>query len=233
MRAIVLLGLVLAAFLVAAPAHANFPASVQTTVAPGGHATVSSPSLPPGMKAATVDVAPATPAEDPLFANLRVTLSSLPSPRSRLITCVSLYVAFTTREDRNGFASITSQPNFLAALVTAVCLEIAGEVNRAAAGQRATAAAAGCGRSGLQVPAVFTRVGRKYRVTTGDTLSPLTAKGRLLISCRRKGAGMSVRIRPRSRRASLRSIVGDRLALGVLNPVEATGSARVRFTFRR
>jgi hypothetical protein len=55
----------------------------------------------------------------------------------------------------------------------------------------------------------------------------------LKVGCTRSGAGMTLKVRPAGRGRSLRSVVGSRLQVGVYNPLAATGSGRLRVTFRR
>ena len=101
-------------------------------------------------------------------------------------------------------------------------------------GAAATSAAAACKRVATQVAVTFTRAGRgKYSATIDGRPAKLKARGRLKVGCTRKGAGMTLKLQPTARGRSLRSIVGPNLQLGVYNPLAATGSGRLRVTFRR
>lgn len=203
---------------------------------PGGNATVSSPTLPPDMRSATVDVVPAPGAGDDLLDNLQVVLSTQPTPGKRLLMCIGLYVNVAHGIDESAELQFPEQVHPLAVLLLSACLHMAAEIDRArqAGTTRASAAAAACARVGTQVGATFTRVGRgRYRATVDGTTARLRARGRLKVACSRRGAGMRLELRPAARGRSLRSVVGPRLQVGVYNPLDAAGSGRIGFTFRR
>jgi hypothetical protein len=221
--------------LVVPAAHANFPASIDTTVAPGGNATISSPTLSPSMKSATVDVAPVSANDEQFFQNMQVVLSLQPSPGKRLLMCIGLYVNVAHGIDESVELQFPEQVHPLAVLLLSACLELAAQIDRAAqqAGHNATSAAAKCKRMGTQIGATFTRVGSQYTAVIDGTPGKLEARGRLKVSCKGKGAGLSLTVRAAARGKSLRSVVGPRLQVGVYNPLAATRSARLRATFRR
>jgi hypothetical protein len=221
--------------LIVPAAHANFPASIDTTVAPGGNATISSPTLSPSMKSATVDVAPVSANAERFFQNMQVVLSVQPSPGKRLLMCIGLYVNVAHGIDDRVELQFAEQVNPLAVLLLSACLELAAQIDRAAqhARQNAASAAARCKQMGTQIGATFTRVGSQYKAMIGGTPGKLKARGRLKVTCKGKGTGLSLTVRPAARGKSLRSVVGSRLQVGVYNPLAATGSARLRATFRR
>ena len=228
----------LAALLVLpAAAHANLPSSIEATVAPGGNATVSSPTLPPTLRSATVDVVPVSSADEQFFENMQVVLSLQPSPGKRLLTCIGLYINVAHGIDESAELQFPEKVHPLAVLLLSACLEQAAAIDRAQQQARtsgAATAAAACKRVATQVGATYTRVGRgKYTATIDGRPAKLRARGRLTVGCRRKGAGMTLKLRPTARGRSLRSVVGPNLQLGVYNPLAATGSGRLRFTFRR
>lgn len=236
LRAAAICAALSAALLVTPVARANFPSSIETTVAPGGNATVSSPTLPPDMRSATVDIAPAGSGDDPFFQDMRVVLSTLPTPGKRLLACIGLYVNVAHGIDESVDLQFPEQVHPLAVLLLSACLEMAAQIDRArqAGTTRASGAAAACARVGTQVGATFTRVGRgKYKATIDGTTTRLRTRGRLKVACTRHGAGMRLKLRPAARGRSLRSVVGSRLQVGVYNPLDANGSGRLRFTFRR
>jgi hypothetical protein len=228
----------LLATLILAPtaAHANLPSSIETTVAPGGNATVSSPTLPPTMRSATVDVVPVSSADEQFFENMQVVLSLQPSPGKRLLMCIGLYINVAHGIDETAELQFPETVHPLAVLLLSACLEQAAVIDRAQqARQSAAASAAGaCKRVATQVAATFTRAGRgKYSATIDGRPAKLKARGRLKVGCRRKGAGMTLKLQPVARGRTLRSVVGPNLQLGVYNPLAATGSGRLRVTFKR
>jgi hypothetical protein len=228
----------LVALLVVVPAaHASFPSSVETTVAPGGNATASSPTLPPGMRSATVDVVPARPADESFFENMQVVLSAMPTPGKRLLMCIGLYVNVAHGIDESVELQFPEQVHPLAVLLLSACLEQAAQIDRAQQQSKppaAPSAAAACARVGTQIGATFTRVARgRYKATIDGTIAKLRARGRLKVGCSRRGAGVRLKLRPSASGRSLRSVVGARLQVGVYSPRATSGSARLRFTFGR
>jgi hypothetical protein len=221
--------------LVAPAARASFPASIETTVVPGGNATVSSPSLSPSMKSATVDVAPARPSDESFFENMQVVLSAQTTPGKRLLTCIGLYINVAHGIDESVELQFPEQVHPLAVLLLSACLELAAQIDRAAQQPRqaTTSVAAKCRQLGTQIGATFTRVGSKYRATIHGKPAKLRQRGRLSVTCRGKGRGLTLKLRPTAKGRSLRSVVGPRLQVGVYNPLEASGSGRLKLTFRR
>lgn len=235
MLALRTVGLALLAGLLLAPAsQAKLPSSVEVTVTPGGNASIASPTLAPTMKSATVDVVPISTSDDVFFSNMEVVLSLQPSPGKRLLMCIGLYVNVAHGIDETAELQFPEQVHPLAVLLLSACLEQAAAIDRAnQAKQSATSAAAKCKRLATQVGAKFTRVGRKYKATITGTPTKLKKRGRLKVTCKRKGAGFRLKLRPTARGKSLRSVVGPRLRLGLYNPLDSTGAGRVKLTFRR
>jgi hypothetical protein len=231
------LALLAALALAPAAAQANFPAAIETTVAPGGNATISSPTLDPAMRSAKVDVAPAQPNDEQFFDNMQVVLSLQPTPGKRLLMCIGLYINVAHGIDESVELQFPEQVHPLAVLLLSACIHMAAEIDRAAkqAQGGATAAAAACQRSATQIGASYTRVGPQYKATIDGTPSRLRRRSgsRLKVTCARSGAGMTLRVQPTARGRSLRSVVGPSLQLGVYNPLDATGSGRLKITFRR
>lgn len=228
-------GLALIAALALAPAaHARFPSSVETTVPPGGNSSIGSPPLSSTMTSASVDIAPAQPADEHFFENMQIVLSLQPTPGKRLLMCIGLYINVAHGIDESVELQFPEQVHPLAVLLLSACLEQAAQIDRARQAQGAVAAAAArCQRLATQVGASFTRVGRKYKATIDGTVTKLRQRGRLKVTCKRRGAGMTLKVRPRARGKTLRSVVGPRLRLGVYNPLDADGSGTLRLTFRR
>ncbi len=229
----------LAALLVLpAAAHAKLPSSIEATVAPSGNATVGSPTLSPTMTSMTVDVAPAKPKDEQFFENMQVVLSLQPSPGKRLLLCIGLYINVAHGIDESAELQFPAEVHPLAVLLLTACLEQAAAIDRAAQQAKAAATAvaaraAKCPQLATQVGATFMRVGKQYKGTISGTPAKLKQRGRLKVTCTRKGSGMTLKFRPRAKGKSLRSVVGPRLQVGVYNPLDAAGSGTLKLTFRR
>jgi hypothetical protein len=237
LRAAVVCAALLATLLLTSVASAHLPSSIETTVSPGGNATISSPTLTPDMRSATVDIAPAKPADEQFFENMQVVLSLQPTPGKRLLMCIGLYINVAHGIDESVELQFPEQVHPLAVLLLSACLEQAAQIDRAnqqAGTSGASAAAAACARVGTQIGATFRRAGRgRYTATIDGRTAKLRARGRLKVGCTRRGSGMRLKLRPVARGRSLRSVVGPNLQIGVYNPLDAAGSGRLRLTFRR
>lgn len=235
LRVVAVCAALLATLALASVAHAHLPSSIETTVPPGGNATASSPTLSPDMRSATVDIAPAKPADEQFFENMQVVLSLQPTPGKRLLMCIGLYINVAHGIDESVELQFPEQVHPLAVLLLSACLEQAAAIDRAQQAQpKAGASAAACKRVATQIGATFTRVGRgTYKATVDGTTAKLRARGRLKVGCTRRGNGMRLKFRPVARGRSLRSVVGPNLQIGVYNPLDAAGSGTLRLTFRR
>ena len=163
------------ALLVAPAAHAKFPSSIETTVAPGRGNPCSSPTLPPTMKSATVDVAPARPADEAFFDDMQVVLSLQPSPGKRLMMCVGLYINVAHGIDEGVELQFPEEVHPLAVLMLSACLEVAAQVDRAQQTQpAATSAAAKCPERDADRRDVHARRS-KYRATIEGTRPSCTS----------------------------------------------------------
>jgi hypothetical protein len=223
----------LAALVVAPAAHANLPSSIETTVAPGGNAAIASPTLPADLKVANVDVAPVSTSDQQFFENMELVLSLQPSPGKRLLMCIGLYINVAHGIDETAELQFPEKVHPLAVLLLSACLEQAAAIDRAQQQARASTAAERCQKLATQVGATFTRVGRNYRATVDGTPEKLRARGRLKVGCKPLGTGLTLKVRPAKRGATLRSVVGSRLRVGVYNPLAASGAGRLKVTFRR
>jgi hypothetical protein len=69
------------------------------------------------------------------------------------------------------------------------------------------------------------RKGHRYLTSKSDPRPPL------IVSCTRSANGLILHVQTRSRRQSLRSLVGPRLLLGLYRSPSAPGSTPVQATF--
>jgi hypothetical protein len=239
MSRIRLVGAVLFGTLLLVPAaHANFPSSLSTTVTPGGNSTVTSPTLSPSMKSATVDVVPPGPTDAELFRDMRVILSAQPTPGRRMVTCIEMTMGIGNSDDDAYYTLTEATLSPLSLLLMSACLHLAAEVNREQAKPKARATpraalAARCRQLKTQIGATYKRVGSKYTAKISGKRTRLKTRSRVTVTCKRKGRGLSLKVRPAAKGKSLRSVVGPQLLVGVYNPLEAKGSAKLKFTFRR
>jgi hypothetical protein len=77
-----------------------------------------------------------------------------------------------------------------------------------------------------------TKVGGQYRARAKGVVQVAKRASPVSVTCVRTATGLTLRIRPRSRRGTLRGVIGKALRLGVVAPATATASTSLRFTFR-
>jgi hypothetical protein len=116
-----------------------------------------------------------------------------------------------------------------------VCVQMTVLAQKAAGVAARTAAAspsAVCAQANVSVTVMVSRTGSGYRATLVGRTSKASGRTPLTVSCRPKGAGMLVSLRPRANRRRLGQLVGPHLSLGFSNPTNRSVGIRTRFTFR-
>jgi hypothetical protein len=215
----------------AARADASFPATVKTTVAPGGSAQIGSPTLPPDAKRASVDIAPAD-GKAGLFEKLQIMFAGTKSKKTRLLTCVYLYaVASSVTTDESSPVSFKGADPSLAFLLLAACAQMALQIPPDSTAS--AAAASPCDQAKRAVAIEVTKASGAYHAEIDAPSQRTTRKVPLRIACRPRGAGVRLKVRPRSRRKTLRQVVGPSLSLGILSPPDAEDSIAVKATYRQ
>ena len=223
MRVALLTAVVSLALAAPGGAKGHFPQSVTGTVPAGGNLSVSSGSLGNATNA-TITAAPADDSSARFFNGLTKVLSTGRTPGKRVLTCVSLY-AIVSGAVPNDVVSFKQTDPSLALLFLRLCLTVALSINNS---QSAAHAAAGCPQLTAGVPVSVRRSGGRYTVTATGKLRG--AKSAVRVSCRRKGRGIQMRLRSRSRNRPLRKVLGDNLELGYLSP-SGGSPVRVKTTF--
>lgn len=213
---------VVAALALAAPASAHFPQSADITVPPGGTATVTSSALPATARSASIKVGED---DNGLFTALGTMLAGVPTPGRRILTCIGIYVQLKSvygDDEDYEVADPSLQTLFLAA-----CLKLAVLINQAQAGH-ARAAAVRCSPQTTGIGMTVTRSGAQYHMKVSGTTKKAPSK--LVVTCRRSSRGMTLKIRPRDRRQTLRKALGSKLGISYYNP-DTGRSAKLKTTF--
>jgi hypothetical protein len=119
----------------------------------------------------------------------------------------------------------------LQAAMLNVCLRMALAIPKPpAASDHAHAAAAGaCGRIDAAVRVKLTHSAAGYGVAVSGAIRKVT-RPRLKVTCRRRGKGVLLTVRPRKRGQSLRSAAGPKLAIAYTNPTSKPVGVRTTFT---
>ena len=201
-------------------APADFTLGLSLTLPGGGDAWASSPALPYSAHSITTYVKTEKQEEAEAAVDVLVKLATL-SKGKRLLTCAIM--ALNGNALVQQMSSTGSPANALALLqVTrnhvSMCFEIVrllasiGELQSPQIGTRSSE----CPQTSVMVPVTTTPAG--ISVTGG----PVAKKSPLRISCRDTGGDMVIKIKPRSKKKTLRSVVGEKLTLGFSSPTGST-----------
>jgi hypothetical protein len=228
----------LAALVVAVPtASARLPATVEGSVPPGGTATFGSPPIEPGAKTMAVKVDPVVAKDRRTFSQIQTVLAASKSAKDRFLVCIALYKdAREVERDENKRYKIDVEATTLSSLFLAACIEMAAQVSQPAPQPppptTARTAQATCPQTALRIGMRVRGSGpRRSAVLEGTART--ARRPALKVTCRSSGDGYLLRVRPRKRGRTLRSVAGDRLRLGFVSPSDATSSVRLAVTFRR
>jgi hypothetical protein len=210
--------------LLAAPAaHAGFPEEVKQTVPSGGYGTTGSSTIPAGAKSATITTKSVDPSVDKTFDKLTKVLST--GTRGQGVVFCAITFALVGNPDFD--APDAKNTAALSYLLLQACIEMALQLGRPAATARVSAA--GCPRIDLAIPVKVTKVKGGYRLR-GNGTAKRSKKSPLVVSCRRISHGVRMKLRPRSRSRTLRSVIGRQLTMGYVNPAD-NRPVKVKTTF--
>jgi hypothetical protein len=199
---------------VASPASAMFPENTQGQVPAGGEDTAMSSLLPSAVHDATVTVKP-TSQDTSVFAALRFVFTRRPSLHERALFCVFLALASIHYHDGEG--KFVETDTTLLGLFLHACFQLALSLPSMAP-DIGSLAASGCGSVAKAVTFTVTKVSGGYQgQANGFTYKP---KGRspLVMSCKRKGQGLQIKIHPRKHGMTLRHAIGSKLGFSLINP---------------
>jgi hypothetical protein len=219
----------LAVLLFAGSASAHFPASIGVTVPPGGTAMVTSPDLGATQRSVSVEI---LGFQSGAVDNLGVFLAGLPTLHARVLGCLYLNEVFSSA---NAVVDDATNSPLLEALFLALCTQIAlqlGNRPATAASVPAPTPPTPCQQARREVAVSVTRVGGLYRARAHGVVAVARRASPVRVTCRRTLTGLMLQIRPTSRRATLRGVVGKQLHLGMAAPATGTSSTPLRLTFR-
>lgn len=214
-----------------------------TTVSvPGpGDGSATTSDLPPAATQGTIDAQPGPTDDLAQFDDLTLSvvdsfpkLGKLPQPLLRRVTCAFLSQALATNGLNGDWTRKTPvqetvyNTNAYAATLV-ICLQMVAALEASAPGPTASAASTGCKMVEESMVMRFSRVGHRYRVQTIGTTSEPKRRAPLAISCRTRGKGLRLGVKPRARHTRLRSAAGPDLGLGFYN--RGTGALHVRTSF--
>ncbi len=214
----------------AAPSSARVPseeihASQTLSVPPGSIAYGSSPELPSSARTMTTYIKTPKQEEAESAVDMLVQLATL-NNTGRLLTCSIMAlkanaVGQAIGEGGDPAAALAIVKNL--SNIASMCFQVVsllasiGELESPDIGTRASR----CAQTAVTVPITSTAEG--MTVTGG----PVAKKSPLRISCRNVGGDMVVKVKPRAKKATLRSVVGGRLTFGISSAPGSTATVPV------
>ncbi len=239
-------GMLLAGLLAASPANSVEPASMpavdmtqyhatlDVTVPPGGTATAISPTIPSNAKSMALDIETGLTKDERLAVDLYATLATL-SNKQRLLTCAAIggigmgqseYAA----DDGNNAQALGLLKSTQNAMN--VCFQVVQYLvaPRAVQGSKTTAPIAACPQSAFTVPITTTGSGATVSYTVAGA-AKMVKRTPLRITCTETPTGMSITFKPRSKKATLRKVVGPNLTLGFASPAGSTAPIALQLKY--
>lgn len=216
--------------------HGGTETAVATLPGPGS-GTVQT-NLPAAVTDATIEVQPTADTQDlDSITDTLITsypkLGKLSRPAQRFISCAILYTVLAAFHiNAQSDLAETSTNQVAARLVLDICRRLAVALTLHHPAVDATPASAVCPRLDRSIAARFSRSGGGYRIQlNGRTFKP-RGRSAVDVSCKRKGRGMMIRIRPRARGRTLRQVVGPSLGIAYVNSASKPVGVRTTFTVK-
>lgn len=209
-------------FLPATDIHASQTLNIPS----GGIAYGSSPVLPVSASSMTTYIKTPKEEEAEAAVNMLVQLATL-NKTGRLLTCSIMALRANAVAQSVGAAGDPAGALAVVKVlgdVASMCFQVVsilasiGELESPQIETRSSR----CAQAAVTVPITTTAEGMS--VTGG----PVAKKSPLRISCRNVGGNMVVKVKPRSKKASLRSVVGNRLTFGISSPSGTTAAVPVQ-----
>jgi hypothetical protein len=150
---------------------AGFPQSTTVSIPAGGDAMISSSTLPPQTKQATINIAPVAGESPDGLKQLATVLATEPVRSKRVLTCVVLYEVLRQVPDFSVDDDF-SDP-VLGLLLLHACVEIALTINANPATGALASLASACSRTDKAVPLKLRHTGGPYQAHLhGSTRKP-------------------------------------------------------------
>ena len=215
---------------VSAVAPMKFPAKLRVTLPAGGTATTNSPPLPADAKSATVTVSTDLSKDDRLLLDLYMNLATL-SNRGRLLTCASLglhgaHSAIAIADEGNDVAALGIQASAVNAMQ--LCFQVVQYLAtpRSAQGSKGLAPATPCPQGTINIPVAATA-----GTITATGKPTLAIKPPVVVKCTATANGIVMTVKPRSKKTTLRKVVGPTLQIGFASPTGSTASVPLTLSY--
>jgi hypothetical protein len=197
----------------------------------------STDTVPPDARTADVSLVPDAPPDKVPFDNLWLAIvdeqPKLAGVKSglvqRFITCNMLAIALTFSQLENENVDVPLQTfNNAYSATLYVCLAIAFSQPPPSG---ATAAGSRPCQANVGVPIEISRSRSRYRISALGKTSTPRHRPPIAVSCRRRGGGLVISLR--SRRGTLRGLLGPHLTIGYANRGSSSVHFRTKYRFSR
>jgi hypothetical protein len=199
------------------------------SVPANGMGVESTDTLPAKVKRGSI-VVNNTSNDTTFFDAVTESLTAKPTLGARVITCVLVYANLKAYPDSTiGFSL---KDPFLQDLFLQVCLRMAFILSPPPppAADLARPAAGSCGMTSKADGITISRSGSGYSATVSGKTHKPKRRSPVIVTCKRSGSSLTISVRPRSRKATLKQVIGPKLSLGVLNPSSRSGKLNISFT---
>jgi len=218
----------------------HFNSSVSVGLPAGGTAQITSPSLDPSIKKATIDLT--TPLSDqPGFSVVATTLLQQPTRTGRFLTCLVMVQDQLSTElldaaaDSSDLRDYEAEAPSLLLVRLVFCLRIAELIAQVQAEQPARSGrlgSASCGQGPVGLKEKVSKSGGTYHLTAKGTLNTRKKNAKVKIKCKVLSPTHTVMtIQAKKKGQSLRSVLGPNVSLGLASPSTATAGAEVTVAF--
>lgn len=149
----------------------------------------------------------------------------------RVITCVVFAESLTMPSDVLGQEDFSATGPAYDGVALAMCLQMAVVGQHRAFKAHDAASKPGCSNALVSVPIEVQRTASGYRAVVNATSYKARGTQPLSVSCRPHGVGLQIKLKPRSRRSTLRQVLGPHLSIGFSNPSNRSLDIHTKYAF--
>jgi hypothetical protein len=113
-----------------------------------------------------------------------------------------------------------------------LCVQTVYATYLAEAEPSARVASGGCGVGHVSIPVEIKRSGRKYIAQINALTQKASGRSPLIVSCRQRGPGLDIGLRPRTRERKLYQVLGAHMTIGFANKGNTPVQVQTVFAFR-
>jgi hypothetical protein len=229
------LAVLLGAMLLGAPAAQAFPSqggietAKNTIPGPGTGGSETSP-VPSSANEGTETIKPQQ-SGDKDYKQLQDILTSFPTTHARILVCIGFTLAVFHGLNRKRIVMpFTDENSVLPFLFLQMCVQMTLALDQGhQAADLASAANASCSRFGMSVGVKITRVNGMYVGQVSGTATPAKVPSSMSLACKANGNALTLKLKPRKNKRTLRQVFGPTLGVGFVNPTSKPVGLKAAF----